>query len=207
MSSLTLAFSPWVAGRNTILSSQRPSLRAAAGPRPARRSVQALALTKGAKSSNGHSPALEATPEQLQTTKMMNLVLAYFEEVMSKANADACHRILDSRVVHKDMVRNEGRYGIMEYQQYVQELKQAYPSIWVRPTQFGIVDSHTLFVAFEGRAAEDTPLFKGVDLFHFNDHATKIKEVQVYRSNWLGAEGHEERKKKKQHQKEAGAQP
>jgi hypothetical protein len=28
----------------------------------------------------------------------------------------------------------------------------------------------------------------------------------VYRSNWLGAEGHEERKKKKQHQKEAGAQ-
>lgn len=30
----------------------------------------------------------------------------------------------------------------------------------VRPTQFGIVDSHTLFVAFEGRAAEDTPLFK-----------------------------------------------
>lgn len=44
---------------------------------------------------------------------MMNLVLAYFEEVMSKANADACHRILDSRVVHKDMVRNEGRYGIM----------------------------------------------------------------------------------------------
>jgi hypothetical protein len=44
---------------------------------------------------------------------MMNLVLTYFEEVMSKANADACHRILDSRVVHKDMVRNEGRYGIM----------------------------------------------------------------------------------------------
>jgi hypothetical protein len=30
----------------------------------------------------------------------------------------------------------------------------------VRPTQFGLVDSHSLFVAFEGRAAEDTPLFK-----------------------------------------------
>ena len=105
----------------------------------------------------------------------------------------------------------------------------------VKPTQFGVVDNHTLFVAFEGRATEHTPLFKvgrcgvtgppcprrvaaqgraadhtahaahgahgvphcavlrllccavlccaccavqGVDLFYFNDTATKIKEVQ-----------------------------
>lgn len=30
----------------------------------------------------------------------------------------------------------------------------------VKPTQFGVVDRNTLFVAFEGRATEHTPLFK-----------------------------------------------
>lgn len=30
----------------------------------------------------------------------------------------------------------------------------------VRPTSFGVVDDHTMFVAFEGRATADTPLFK-----------------------------------------------
>lgn len=34
-----------------------------------------------------------------------------------------------------------------------------------------------------------------MDLFLFNADATKITEVQVYRSSWLGAAGHEERKK------------
>ena len=48
----------------------------------------------------------------------------------------------------------------------------------VRPTQFGVVDNRTLFVAFEGRATGHTPLFKGVDLFYFNDSATKITEIE-----------------------------
>ena len=30
----------------------------------------------------------------------------------------------------------------------------------MKPTQFGVVDRNTLFVAFEGRATEHTPLFK-----------------------------------------------
>ncbi len=33
----------------------------------------------------------------------------------------------------------------------------------VKPTQFGVVDRNTLFVAFEGRATEHTPLFKVSD--------------------------------------------
>ena len=32
--------------------------------------------------------------------------------------------------------------------------------VQVKPTQFGVVDRNTLFVAFEGRATEHTPLFK-----------------------------------------------
>lgn len=146
----------------------------------------------------------------------------------------------------------------------------------VRPTQFGVVDSHTLFVAFEGRATDRTPMFKvrryrtstaavhpdatckgqsaqraptsfapaappdmvlqGVDLFYFNDDATKIREIEgegrlpsaskgeqlarqkllfgprrscpaVYRSNWLGAEGHEDRKRQAQQHQRGGSQP
>lgn len=128
-----------------------------------------------------------------------------------------------------------------EYQRYIHDLKDHYPDIWVRagvgagrsgesvsgnaktlplaacllqvhPTQFGVVDSRTLFVAFEGRATDRTPMFRvrgalgdqpgcgrvgaptcpslfslhppasncvqGVDLFFFNDDATKIREIE-----------------------------
>lgn len=92
-------------------------------------------------------------------------------------------------------VRNEGRYGVAEYEQYIRELKGTYPSIYVsagvrcscscahthlqrcatraaasnrgsplctqvKPTSFGYVDDTSLFVAFEGRATEHTPVFK-----------------------------------------------
>lgn len=34
------------------------------------------------------------------------------------------------------------------------------PAPQVRPTSFGVVDDHTMFVAFEGRATPHTPFFK-----------------------------------------------
>ncbi|KAL4451238.1 hypothetical protein ABPG77_009310 [Micractinium sp. CCAP 211/92] len=126
---------------------------------------------------------------------MVNLCMEYFNDLMSKGHVEVCHKILSPGVQHLDMVRNEGRYGIPEYQRFVRDLKQAYPDIFVRPTSFGVIDDHTMFVAFEGRATSHTPPFKGVDLFCFNHEATKIREIQVYRSNWLGAEGHEDRKR------------
>jgi hypothetical protein len=60
------------------------------------------------------------------------------------------------------------------------------PFLQVRPTQFGVMDATTLFVAFEGRATSHTPLFKGIDLFRFNDSATKITEVEGERRRLAG---------------------
>ena len=35
---------------------------------------------------------------------MINLCTAYFDELMSKGNTEACHRLLAHNVEHKDMV-------------------------------------------------------------------------------------------------------
>ena len=61
-------------------------------------------------------------------------------------------------------------------------------------TELGPSDSaDALFAAYEGRATHDSPRFLGIDLFRF-DSSGKIAEIQVYRSNWRGAQNHAERK-------------
>lgn len=75
-------------------------------------------------------------------------------------------------------------------------VKSSYPDFFVRATDISLAeDGKSIFVAFEGRAAEGMPLFKGVDRFLFSDgEHPKIVEVEVYRSNWKGAQGHAQRK-------------
>jgi hypothetical protein len=108
--------------------------------------------------------------------------------------------VLDDNVVHKDMVRDEIYNGIGEVCEYMRAVKQAWPEFFVRATDIAVAkDGTSLFAAFEGRAAEGMPLFKGVDRFIFSldgqhDGEPRIKEVEVYRSNWKGAQGHAQRK-------------
>lgn len=125
---------------------------------------------------------------------------------------------------------------------YVRQVKKAYPQLWVEAVNFGpSEDGKSIFAAFEGLATDTTPLFKGVDLFRFNDDVSRIVEVEgvldigcpvgdevhrralsaslamapftlttpttvpthtpVYRSNWQGAKGHEQRKKENEGKK------
>lgn len=153
--------------------------------------------------SGKESPASPCTNvDQHRVEQMIHLVNKYFGEFMSTGNMQAAEQALDPGAQHKDMVRDMGYNGIVEIKEYVQQLKKDFPSLYVKATNFGVADDHTLFCSFEGRATDKTPTFTGVDMFCFNDGATRIKEVQVYRSNWLGAIGHEDRKK--QHAAAAG---
>ncbi len=94
------------------------------------------------------------------------------------------------------MVRDEQYSGVEEVIEYMRQVKQAYPSFLVRATEISASDGNSMFVAFEGHAAEGMPLFRGVDRFYFTESEgeKKIKGVDVYRSNWQGAKGHAQRK-------------
>lgn len=62
---------------------------------------------------------------------------------------------------------------------YVKDVKSTYPELWVEATEFGPTDDMSnIFAAFEGVATSNTPLFKGVDLFTFNEDHTKITGVE-----------------------------
>ncbi|KAI3430629.1 hypothetical protein D9Q98_005222 [Chlorella vulgaris] len=146
---------------------------------------------------NGSSTAspVVGTPQQQHVIKMVNLVHMYFDVLLTQGDSSVMSEILEPSISHKDMVRNVGRVGMKEYEAYLKELHATYPEYYVKASQFGIVDARSMFVSFEGQVSVNTPKFFGVDLFTFNGDGTKIREVQVYRSNWLGAQGHEERKK------------
>eukprot|EP00887_Chlorella_sp_A99_P000231 scaffold13.g231.t1 len=58
-------------------------------------------------------------------------------------------KVLESHAEHKDM-------------EYVAQLKRDYPNLWVKATQFGVANPTSMFVAFEGKADDRLPLFKGV---------------------------------------------
>ncbi|KAL6766707.1 hypothetical protein ACKKBG_A37040 [Auxenochlorella protothecoides x Auxenochlorella symbiontica] len=128
--------------------------------------------------------------------KMEAMVHEYFQRVLTRADGDTASRILHPSVEHRDMVRDIGYQGVREVLEYVHQVKKSYPDLWVEATEFGPAEGgQAIFAAFEGLATEKTPLFKGIDLFRFNDDITRITEVEVYRSNWQGAKGHQERKK------------
>lgn len=173
--------------------------RTQGSPRPSRiTGSRATVVTpiRATGGSNGEGSAISEAgrQEQLHVAKMVNLVTKYFHDFYSAADLNVAAIILDKDVQHKDMVRNEGMVGIEAYRQFVRSLKKTYPDLYVKPIQFGVGDDRTLFVAFEGRATKHTPIFTGLDRFILNPTASKIQEVQVYRSNWLGAEGHAARK-------------
>ena len=119
----------------------------------------------------------------------------YFEELFTGGDYTLAPKILHSNISHKDMVRDEQYQGIDEIVEYMRRVKQAYPGFIVRASDIAPAsDGRSMFVAFEGHAAEGMPLFSGIDRFYFDEEGEKIVEVNVYRSNWQGAKGHEARK-------------
>lgn len=119
----------------------------------------------------------------------------YFEELFSGGDYTLAPKILDPNISHKDMVRDEHYEGANEVVEYMRSVKQFYPGFVVRATDIAPAsDGRSMFVAFEGHAAEGMPLFKGIDRFYFSNDGEKIVEVNVYRSNWQGAKGHAARK-------------
>jgi len=61
------------------------------------------------------------------------------------------------------------------------------PARQVQPTSFGVVDDHSMFVAFEGRATEHTPLFKvGVSLAACCKWVRVQVRVRVRAGTWVG---------------------
>ncbi|KAI7839943.1 hypothetical protein COHA_006337 [Chlorella ohadii] len=171
---------------------QRVSARPAAVQRRAsRRGRVAAAAGNGTSES---SPVIGA-PQQQHVIRMVNLVTAYFDTLLTQGDSSIIKDILEPTISHKDMVRNIGRVGMKEYETYLSELHRTYPEYWVKPIHFGFADNKSMFVSFEGQVNAKTPKFSGVDFFVFNNDATKIQEVQVFRSSWLGAQGHDERKK------------
>lgn len=167
---------------------------AAARPVQQQRRAVRVAAEAGNGAGGASSPVIGA-PQQQHVIRMVNLVQAYFDTLLTEGDVSILDQVLDQNISHKDMVRNIGRVGMKEYAAYLAELHQTYPDYYVRSTNFGFVDNRMMFASFEGQVSAKTPKFYGVDLFIFNEDATKITEVQVYRSNWLGAQGHEERKK------------
>lgn len=153
-----------------------------------------MAAEEGNGAATASSPVIGA-PQQQHVIRMVNVVHEYFDQLLTQGDMTLLAKILDPSISHKDMVRNIGRVGMKEYETYLIDLHKKWPEYFVRPMNWGFVDNKSMFASFEGRVSSNTPKFYGVDLFIFNDDATKIKEVQVYRSNWLGAQGHEERKK------------
>ncbi|GAB4819955.1 hypothetical protein N2152v2_007001 [Parachlorella kessleri] len=126
---------------------------------------------------------------------MTDMVHQYFDEMLSKGKTELVEKLLDEGAEHKDMVRDEYRRGHEAMVTYLNEVHKVYPSFWARAEQVGVADDCTVFCSFEGQATSRTPMFTGVDRFKFNKDLTKIVEVEIYRSNWQGAKGHEERKK------------
>jgi hypothetical protein len=171
----------------------RVSVRPAAVQRRAHARGRVVAAA-GNGASTDSSPVIGA-PQQQHVIRMVNLVTAYFDTLLTQGDSSIIGDILEPTISHKDMVRNIGRVGMKEYEAYLAELHKSYPDYWVKPIHFGFADNKSMFVSFEGRVNAKQPKFSGVDFFVFNNDATKIQEVQVFRSSWLGAGGHEERKK------------
>ena len=117
----------------------------------------------------------------------------YFDDLLSGGDYTLAPKILHPDVHHKDMVRDIEYRGVDEIVEYMRQVKAAYPAFKAHVVDIAFVNGDSVFVAFEGHAAEGMPLFTGVDRFFF-DESGKIVEVNVYRSNWKGAQGHEQRK-------------
>lgn len=172
---------------------QQKQMAASMRPQQLRRTLRRCA----AEAQNGTSETSPriSSPSQQLVIKQVNLVHQYFDVMLTEGNTSIIGEVLTKSVSHKDMVRNVGRVGLQEMESYLSDLHRTYPDYFVKPTLFGVADNSSMFVSFEGQVSSKTAKFYGVDLFVFNDDSSRIQEVQVYRSNWLGAQGHEERKK------------
>ncbi|KAL4514231.1 hypothetical protein Ndes2526A_g09284 [Nannochloris sp. 'desiccata'] len=147
--------------------------------------------------------APSSSKSSTQPTDLEDLVRRrYFEDLFTGGDYTLASKILDPGVIHRDMVRDEQYSGVEEIIEYMRQIKQTYPSFLVRATEIAASpDGNSMFVAFEGHAAEGMPLFRGIDRIYFTTQngdsggaEKKIKEVDVYRSNWQGAKGHAQRK-------------
>jgi hypothetical protein len=162
-----------------------------------RRSM-AVSTSKGAVKENASAPLSKSISTDLEDLVRRR----YFDELFTGGDYTLAAKILDPGVVHRDMVRDEMYSGVDEVVEFIRQVKQVYPSFSVHATEIApCPDDHgSLFVAFEGHTAEGMPLFRGIDRFYFTESKDvgekKIKGVEVYRSNWQGAKGHEQRKKK-----------
>jgi hypothetical protein len=144
-----------------------------------------------------------------QPTDLEDLVRRrYFDDLFTGGDYTLASKILDPGVIHRDMVRDEEYSGVEDVVEYMRQIKDAYPSFSVHATEFAMSpDGYSMFVAFEGHVAEGMPLFRGIDRIYFTSEEEeeeedgesggverKIKEIDVYRSNWQGAKGHAQRK-------------
>lgn len=147
----------------------------------------------------------QSSPKASSTTKtdLEDLVhRRYFDELFTGGDYTLASKILDPGIIHRDMVRDEQYSGVEEVIEFMRQIKQVYPSFLVRATDISpSPDGNSMFVAFEGHAAEGMPLFRGIDRIFFTSEEDgngggekKIKAVDVYRSNWQGAKGHTQRK-------------
>jgi len=126
----------------------------------------------------------------------------YFDDLFTGGDFTLASKILDPGVIHRDMVRDEQYSGVEEVIEFMREIKGTYPSFSVHATEIAMSpDENSMFVTFEGHAAEGMPLFRGIDRIFFTSVdgesggvEKKIKEIDVYRSNWQGAKGHSQRK-------------
>jgi hypothetical protein len=166
----------------------RSPLRPTTTTRP--RLVSPVATSK--KGGNGAGATHHPGPS---ATDMEDLVRRrYFDDMFTGGDLTLASKILANDVMHKDMVRDEAYCGPGEIAEYMRAVKEQYPGFMCRATTVAPApDGKSMFVAFEGHAAEGMPTFKGVDVFYFNDEG-KVCEVNVYRSNWAGAKGHAARK-------------
>ena len=123
--------------------------------------------------------------------------------MLSGADFTLAPQVLHENIQHKDMVRDEMYCGREEVLEYMQTVHKTYPSFEARAVDVVFVPGEelSLFCGFEGRSAPGYPLFKGVDRFFFSEDG-KVKEVHVYRSNWGGAKGHQQRKEAAEGSKE-----
>jgi hypothetical protein len=150
-------------------------------------------------SSSSSAPSKNTSQEASKPTDLDHLVRRrYFDDLFTGGDYTLASKILDPEIIHRDMVRDEQYSGVDEVVEYMRQVKEAYPSFLVRATEIAASpDGNSMFVSFEGHAAEGMPLFRGIDKIYFTDNGNgekKIKEVDVYRSNWQGAKGHSQRK-------------
>jgi hypothetical protein len=128
---------------------------------------------------------------------MVDKVQVYFAGFLNKGDVDVAKDIFDDECVHIDVVWDSlhPSIGPKGLEHYLRDLKTAFPDFHVAVEALDIAQGSTtsLWVSYEGsctglgtyhdhKATKHMSVFKGVNVFKFNDDRSKIVSVEVYRS-------------------------